>query len=102
MVYRACQEALNNVRKHARASRVTILVEGVEDGIGVQIHDDGVGFDVPRVSSPGHLGLVAMKERIQIAEGRFSITSKLGQGTTVQFWVPLPKAGLSTVAPASS
>jgi signal transduction histidine kinase len=102
MVYRACQEALNNVRKHARASRVTILVEEVEDGIGVQIHDDGVGFVVPRVSSPGHLGLVAMKERIQIAEGRFSMTSKLGQGTTVQFWVPLPKAGLSTVAPMSS
>jgi signal transduction histidine kinase len=93
MVYRACQEALNNVRKHAQASRVTILVEEVEDGIGVQIHDDGVGFDVPRVSSPGHLGLVAMKERIQIAEGRFSITSKLGQGTTVKFWVPLPNAG---------
>jgi signal transduction histidine kinase len=59
----------------------------------VQIHDDGVGFDVPRVSSPGHLRLVAMKERIQIAEGRFSITSKLGQGTTVKFWVPLPNAG---------
>jgi signal transduction histidine kinase len=78
------------------------LVGEVEDGIDVQIHDDGVGFDVPRVSSPGHLGLVAMKERIQIAEGSFSITSKLGQGTTVQFWVPLPKAGLSSVARPST
>ena len=93
MVYRACQEALNNVRKHARASRVTISVEEVEGGIGVQIHDDGVGFDVPPVSSPGHLGLVAMRERIQIAEGRFSVSSTLGQGATVQLWVPLPKAG---------
>ena len=93
MVYRACQEALNNVRKHARASRVTISVGEVEDGIGVQIHDDGVGFDVPAVSSPGHLGLVAMKERVQIAEGRFSISSMLGQGATVQLWVPLPRVG---------
>jgi signal transduction histidine kinase len=93
MVYRACQEALNNVRKHARASRVTISAEEVEDGIDVQIYDDGVGFDVTLVSSPGHLGLVAMKERIRIADGRFSITSKLGQGTTVKFWVPLPNAG---------
>jgi signal transduction histidine kinase len=93
MVYRACQEALNNVRKHARASRVTISVEEVEDGVSVTIRDDGVGFDAPAASSPGHLGLVAMRERIQIAEGRFSISSKLGQGTTVKFWVPLPKAG---------
>ena len=92
MVYRACQEALNNVRKHARASCVTISVEEVDGGISVQIHDDGVGFDVPPVSSPGHLGLVAMRERIQIAEGRFSVSSTLGQGATVQLWVPLPKA----------
>jgi len=89
MVYRACQEALNNVRKHARASRVTVSLEEVDDGIGVLIHDDGVGFDVSTGSQPGHIGLVAMRERIQIAGGRFSISSTPGQGTTVQFWVPL-------------
>lgn len=89
MVYRACQEALNNVRKHARASRVRISLEAVEDGISVVIQDDGVGFDVPTASSPGHIGLVAMRERIQIAEGRFNIRSKPGQGTAVQLWVPL-------------
>jgi signal transduction histidine kinase len=89
MVYRACQEALNNVRKHARASRVTVSLEEVDDGIGVLIHDDGVGFDVSTGSQPGHIGLVAMRERIQIAGGRFSISSAPGQGTTVQFWVPL-------------
>jgi signal transduction histidine kinase len=92
MVYRACQEALNNVRKHARASRVTVSLEEVDDGIGVLIHDDGVGFDVSTNSQPGHIGLVAMRERIQIARGRFSISSTPGQGTTVQFWVPLRQA----------
>jgi PAS domain S-box-containing protein len=92
MVYRACQEALNNVRKHARASRVTISLEEVDDGIGVLIHDDGVGFDVSTASQPGHIGLVAMRERIQIAGGRFSISSMPGQGTTAQFWVPLRHA----------
>ena len=92
MVYRACQEALNNVRKHARASRVTISFDHVEDGIRVLIHDDGVGFDVPTGSQPGHIGLVAMRERIQIAGGRFSISSMPGKGTTVQFWVPLRQA----------
>jgi len=92
MVYRACQEALNNVRKHARASRVTVSLEEAEDGIGVLIHDDGIGFDVSAGSQPGHIGLVAMRERIQIAGGRFSISSMPGQGTTVQFWVPLRQA----------
>ena len=89
MFYRACQEALNNVRKHARASRVTISLEEVEDGIGVLIHDDGVGFEVSTGTQPGHIGLVAMRERIQIVGGRFSISSTPGQGTTVQCWVPL-------------
>ena len=92
MVYRACQEALNNVRKHARAAHVTISFENVEGGIGVLIRDDGVGFDESTGSQPGHIGLVAMRERIQIAGGRFSISSMPGQGTAVQFWVPLGQA----------
>jgi len=93
IVYRACQEALNNVRKHARASHVAILLREVEGAIEVLIQDDGVGFEVPTEITPGHIGLVAMRERIQLAGGRFAITSKLGHGATVQFWVPLPKAG---------
>ena len=68
---------------------MTVSLEEVDDGIGVLIHDDGVGFDVSTGSQPGHIGLVAMRERIQIARGRFSISSTPGQGTTVQFWVPL-------------
>ena len=91
MVYRACQEALNNVRKHARASHVAILLREVEGAIEVLIQDDGVGFEVPTEITPGHIGLVAMRERIQLAGGRFAITSEVGKGTTVQFWVPQPR-----------
>ena len=88
MVYRACQEALNNVRKHARASHVAILLREAEGAIEVLIQDDGVGFEVPAEITPGHIGLIAMRERIQLAGGRFAITSEVGKGTTVQFWVP--------------
>ena len=91
MVYRACQEALNNVRKHARASHVGIILREVEGAIEVLIQDDGVGFEVPTEITPGHIGLVARRERIQLAGGRFAITSEVGKGTTVQFWVPQPR-----------
>ncbi|TAN32867.1 GAF domain-containing protein [bacterium] len=93
MVYRACQEALNNVRKHARARHATVRVREAEGGTEVLIRDDGVGFEVPADTTPGHIGLVAMKERIQLAGGRTVITSKPGRGTTVKFWVPPRRAG---------
>jgi len=92
MVYRACQEALNNVRKHARALHVAILIREAGGGIEVLIQDDGVGFEVPAEIMPGHIGLVAMRERIQLAGGRFAITSEVGKGTTVRFWVPQQQA----------
>lgn len=94
MVYRACQEALNNVRKHARASHVAILLREAEGGIEVLIRDDGVGFEVPAEITPGHIGLIAMRERIQLVGGRVAITSEVGKGTTVRFWVPQQQAKL--------
>ena len=90
MIYRACQEAINNVRKHARASRVTISVRDNQGGVEVIIADDGVGFDVQARVPLGHIGLVEMRERIQLAGGRFTVTSEPSRGTTVQVWVPGP------------
>lgn len=88
MVYRACQEALNNVRKHARAPHVSISLDQSKGGVAVVIEDDGVGFDVNEVGRPGHIGLIAMRERIQLAGGRIQIESSTGKGTAVRFWVP--------------
>ncbi len=88
LVYRACQEALHNVRKHANAAHVNISLSESEAGISVRIHDDGVGFDTTRSGSPGHIGLIAMKERIQLAGGRTTVASEPGRGTTVEFWLP--------------
>jgi signal transduction histidine kinase len=82
-------EALTNVEKHAHATRVTIIAEGVDGGLGVQIADDGAGFVVSESARvPGHIGLVAMRERAQLAGGWCRIESEPGAGTRIQFWVP--------------
>jgi signal transduction histidine kinase len=82
-------EALTNVEKHAHATRVLLVVEPVEGGIKVEIVDDGTGFVVAEaVHVPGHIGLLAMKERAQLAGGWFRIESEPGSGAKVEFWVP--------------
>lgn len=87
--YRIIQEAITNVRKHARASRVSVRIEQLRDGTRVQIRDDGVGFDPGRVhQAPGHLGLPAMRERAELAGGWLRVDSARGAGTAVEFWIP--------------
>lgn len=83
-------EALNNVEKHARATRVTVVAQTVDGGLRVEVSDDGTGFVVAEsVRVPGHIGLVAMRERAQLAGGWYRIKSEPGIGTTIEFWVPL-------------
>jgi signal transduction histidine kinase len=82
-------EALNNVEKHAHATRVTVVAEEADGGLRVEIADDGKGFVVAEsVRVPGHIGLVAMRERVQLAGGWCRIESEPGAGTRIQFWVP--------------
>ena len=89
VAYRIAQEALANVRKHARARRVECAVSAENDGVLTRIVDDGAGFDSSHNgSAPGHLGLVAMRERAEMAGGWFRITSSAGQGCVVEFWIP--------------
>jgi signal transduction histidine kinase len=89
IVVKNVAEALTNVEKHAHATRVLLAAEPVEGGIRVEIIDDGAGFVVAEsVHMPGHLGLLAMKERAQLAGGWFRIESEPGSGAKVEFWVP--------------
>jgi PAS domain S-box-containing protein len=99
IAYRIAQEALGNVRKHARARRVECSVSAVDDGILTRIADDGLGFDDDR-SRPtaGHLGLVSMRERAEMAGGWFRVTSSRGNGCVVEYWIPDGKEGLSHAA----
>lgn len=89
VIYRIAQEALMNVRKHARASRVRMRLRSVNEGYHVQIVDDGVGYDPLQVeSTSGHLGLTLMRDRAEVAGGWCRVESAPGAGTTVEFWVP--------------
>lgn len=89
IVLKNVAEALTNAEKHACATRVFLAAEAVDGGIRVEIVDDGAGFVVAEaVHMPGHLGLLAMKERAQLAGGWFRIYSEPGAGAKVEFWVP--------------
>lgn len=94
-VYRLIQEALQNVRKHARAAQVTVQLQTLPGMIVAQVSDNGVGFDYDQmrwvqVDRPTSFGLRSMKERVEQAGGTFALTSKPGMGTTVKASFPLP------------
>jgi signal transduction histidine kinase len=93
ILYRVALEALTNVRKHADAGMVDVLIERRGVGVAVRVRDDGGGFEPPAPDAPpepGHIGLVSMRERAEAAGGRFSLSSTPGRGTTVDFWMPEP------------
>ncbi|MGD8857787.1 MAG: two-component regulator propeller domain-containing protein, partial [Chloroflexota bacterium] len=88
-LYRIAQESLNNVVKHARATRVSLTLRASNDGDGVilTVKDNGRGFEEARVST-GRLGLGIISERAAAIDAQLSITSAPGQGTTVKVvWV---------------
>jgi len=80
VIYRVCQEALNNVAKHAAASIVEINLKHEDAAIVLSIRDDGQGFDPERTIS-GHYGLSMMQERAEGVGARLSIMSQPDQGT---------------------
>lgn len=83
---RATQEALANVRKHAGASRVDVVLAYDEDGATVSVSDDGAGFD-PAAPSPGY-GLDGLAQRVESVGGLSSVESSPGAGTRVRVRVP--------------
>jgi PAS domain S-box-containing protein len=93
-LYRIAQEALTNVFKHARARRVSVLLEDKRNHVALIIEDDGRGFRIDKLSrdgagSPGHVGLIDMRERAVLAGGAMDIESTPGSGTTVFVRIPL-------------
>ncbi len=91
VVYRVVQEALANVAKHSRARLTTVSMSPSGNGVQVVVRDNGKGFDAP--SQPdllrgGHFGLVVMRERVELASGRFEIHSAPSTGTEVVVWLP--------------
>jgi two-component system nitrate/nitrite sensor histidine kinase NarX len=85
------QESLSNIRKHAKASQVRVIVKREIGRIGVEIEDDGVGFDPendPNCLSDRHVGLQIMRERAHRIGGECRVASKPGEGSRVRLTLP--------------
>jgi len=86
VLFRVAQEALTNVSRHAHASRVEVSIQKTSDGCCMKIKDDGKSFQVGRMlHSRGrkHLGLLGMRERLEMVDGHFEVVSARGKGTTI-------------------
>ncbi len=93
VVFRVVQESLTNVVKHAKASRVALIVEKDGGQIQLQVKDNGQAFSVrEKINGKNQrLGLLGMQERVRLVNGTFDIKSKTGQGTTVCVQIPFLK-----------
>jgi signal transduction histidine kinase len=87
-IYRALQEALTNIVKHAQASQVWVELSVEDDGIHLTVQDNGIGFREERPRSDG-IGLAGLRERITIAGGTLDINSAPKRGTVLSARLPL-------------
>lgn len=90
-LFRILQEALQNAIKHSGVRHFTVELSGTPAEIRLRVHDLGAGFDQQNVLQRHGLGLISMRERLQLVNGEFSITSRPGGGTTIDARVPLKK-----------
>jgi two-component system, NarL family, sensor histidine kinase UhpB len=96
VLYRLVQEGLTNVLKHAKASKVSIVLERKSDGLALVLEDDGIGFDPENlgrkasgIGQASGLGLSGMKERVALLDGTIAIESAPGKGSTIFVQIPL-------------
>ncbi len=90
-LYRVIQEALTNIARHAQASSARIALTREASALHVCIEDDGCGFDLEGVLQSGEcgLGLLGMRERIEIVSGTLRVDSRPGEGTTIHIQLPI-------------
>ncbi|HET9223792.1 MAG TPA: GAF domain-containing sensor histidine kinase, partial [Roseiflexaceae bacterium] len=91
--FRAAQEALTNVLRHAQARHVSVVLRADDTAVTLVICDDGIGFDLDAVQARaiagGSMGLLGMQEQVALAGGQFAITAAPGHGTCIQMRFPL-------------
>jgi signal transduction histidine kinase len=88
-LYRAAQEALTNIRKHARASRVDVRVEYGGDGrVRLSVRDNGVGAEPAAAEANGGFGLVGLRERLQLVGGELRVRTTPGEGFALEVEAP--------------
>jgi signal transduction histidine kinase len=89
-LFRVLQEALHNAVKHSGADQFRVLLRANSNAIHLMVSDSGAGFD-PKAALNGHgLGLISMKERVQLLKGEMLVRSQRKRGTTIHARVPFP------------
>ena len=86
-VYRLVQESLTNISKYAEATQIVISLQNMESYITIEVHDNGIGFDVNKVASNSH-GLSGMRHRVEAGGGRLTVTSEKGSGSRIHAVLP--------------
>jgi signal transduction histidine kinase len=99
VVLRVAQEALTNVRRHARAQHVTVRLLADDLGVRAEVGDDGVGFPAAAVGSARGYGLSGMRGRVQEVGGDLDVASAPGHGTRVTVRLPLQPPAIAAAAP---
>lgn len=97
-IFRIVQEALNNIYKHAKARRCVVKLEVLPGKVNVSISDDGCGFDTDKMNRTYDMdcfGLLGMRERVELLNGKINIASAPGKGTEI--YVSIPVKGESDV-----
>jgi two-component system sensor histidine kinase DegS len=92
-VFRVIQGLLNNVREHANATHVEVSMNLSPDGLTAKVEDDGSGFDVAEAMAAARqrktMGLITVKEQVEMLGGEVEFDSSIGRGTTVQISLPI-------------
>lgn len=88
-IFRIFQECLTNVLRHSKATEVKSMLTTVNGTLRLMVTDNGVGFNTPEIETKKTLGLLGMKERTLMMGGTYDISSRPGEGTTVNITVPV-------------
>jgi len=88
-LYRIAQESLNNISAHSGAKRASLELAALDGTLRLTVNDNGVGFDLSVARGQGGLGLIGMEERSRMVNGKLTISSQPGHGTTIALDVPL-------------
>jgi signal transduction histidine kinase len=92
-VFRIVQESLRNIQKHSEATCATVTVKFYKRKLALTVCDNGKGFNVPKtlvsLVNRGSLGLIGIQERVHLLNGKLSVNSIVGRGSTISIAIPL-------------
>jgi len=88
VVFRILQEALTNIIRHAEAKKVIVRLDRVNERLNLEVIDNGIGMDINKESMLSTYGLTGIRERVRALNGKTSIESTPGKGTTIQISIP--------------